>query len=434
MVGRSLLDVGRPNDSPAALAPDGPRPTGAFRRAVAGVRDQVRTGERVVLACEDAYAFAAGLLGAVLGGARVIIPPNLLPATLACVGAEAVLDDARCLREGAAPASGPLPDTDVEFWTSGSTGTPKAVLRRFHQLAREAELLAALFGEAAGDAPVAATVPPHHIYGCLFRILWPLATGRPFLTAACGDPASFREAMALRPILVASPAHLARLPKLVALDGLDLPAVFSSGGVLEREDALTWRRASRTGVFEVYGSTESGGIAWRNPGPDPASSRWAPFPDTQLGVEADGALHVRSSRVDPGGLRMEDAVRLDPDGTFELLGRLDRTVKIEEKRVSLPQVEAALKACPGVAGAAVVLLEGRRRQLGAAVVLRGALPPDAPARRALGEDLRARLAQTLEAPALPRKWRFVEELPLDARGKLRAEALAALFEPTGPTP
>ncbi len=129
---------------------------------------------------------------------------------------------------------------------------------------------------------------------------------------------------------------------------------------------------------------------------------------------------------------MEDAVALEADGTFSLLGRLDRVVKIEEKRVSLPQVEAALKAHPLVRDAAVAVLEERRRMLGAAVVLEGREDLEDPAvRRALGERLGAHLAQSLEGPALPRRCRFVAELPRDARGKLRAEDLAALFARAG---
>lgn len=44
-----------------------------------------------------------------------------------------------------------------------------------------------------------------------------------------------------------------------------------------------------------------------------------------------------------------DAARIHADGRFELLGRLDRIVKLEEKRISLPMLEQALMAHAWVA-------------------------------------------------------------------------------------
>lgn len=426
-----LFAEDRPQASVVALAGQGPRTFGELARAAAAAAARAAAGGRWLLACEDPFAFAAGFLGLVVAGCSPVLPPNLLPGTLEALKADGILRDGDLA--GPADVLPPpriLADVPVEFWTSGSTGAPKRVLRRFQDLVREVEILEGLFGPL--PATVVGTVPHLHIYGCLFRVFWPLATGRPFLSEPCGDPARFLAVMASRPVLVSSPAHLARLPRLLDLGGLDLPAVFSSGGALDREDALAWRAAAPGGVVEVYGSTESGGIAWRNPGPDPASSRWTPFPDMALAAADDGALLLRSPRVEPGGLRMEDAVSLEADGRFTLLGRLDRVVKIEEKRVSLPQVEEALKAHPLVRDAAVVVLEGRRRMLGAAVVLAGAADLENPeARRALSERLGGHLAGSLEGPALPRRWRFVAELPRDARGKLRAEDLAGLFARAG---
>ena len=65
-----------------------------------------------------------------------------------------------------------------------------------------------------------------------------------------------------------------------------------------------------------------------------------------------------------------DSVRLHSDGRFELMGRADRVVKIEEKRVSLPKVEHRLNECPTVEAARVVALAGEddKRQILAAVI------------------------------------------------------------------
>jgi hypothetical protein len=49
-------------------------------------------------------------------------------------------------------------------------------------------------------------------------------------------------------------------------------------------------------------------------------------------------------------------------------------------------------------------------------------------KRALNARLRAQLASGLEAVALPRRWRYLDALPVDARGKTTAAQLLALLD------
>lgn len=377
-----------------------------------------------MLACPDAWDFAAGLLGLLQAGRTAVLPPNFLPETLAGLAREA--DGALPERLGTAEPGTAILDGALEFWTSGSTGEPKRVPRSLAQAEAEVAMLERTFGHLLPAGPVVGTVPHQHIYGCLFRLLWPLSAGRPFLVEPAGDPGGFLRALAGPEVtLVASPAHLSRLPRLLDLEDLRVPpgVVFSSGGPLSGADAAVWRRRVPAGVVEIYGSTESGGIAWRNQGDDPASADWTPCDDTAVAFEA-GALVVSSFRAGPLPLRLEDAAEPAADGRFRLLGRLDRIIKLAEKRISLPELEAALEAHPWVARAAVVPLEGVRPALGAVVVLKG----EPPERELLVRTLREHLAPRFEAVALPRFWRFPRELPYDARGKLTPRALAELFQ------
>ena len=104
-------------------------------------------------------------------------------------------------------------------------------------------------------------------------------------------------------------------------------------------------------------------------------------------------------------------------------------VKIEEKRLSLPEMEARLSAHPWVEAAALTLLSGRRQHLGAVLALSeaGRERLRADGRRPLIDTLRRELAGYFDAVLLPRRWRFPDRLPFDERGKLPAAALAALF-------
>ena len=417
----------------AAFTPSGPATLGDLARLSEGVARLAPQQGRWILACEDPLRFAAGLLGLAQAGCSVVLPPNLLPETLKAMGhAKGVLRDGD-VQPAPVATREPIRDTLLEFWTSGSTGAPKRVQRRFSAVVQEIPILEAILGHRSPRGLVMGTVPHHHFYGLLFRILWPLGTGRPFATETCGDPDRYAAALAQgsAPILISSPAHLGRLPELVDLDHFKVhpAAIFSSGGPLRREDALRWHRWVPSGIIEIYGSTESGGVAWRNPGLDHDSEWWTPFSDTQVSLDPDGALHLHSPRLEVGEMRLEDAALLGPEGRFQLQGRLDRVVKVEEKRVSLVELEAALEAHPAVQRAAVTLLQGPRRLLGAALVLTPGQDTSSPeARRQLGQRLRNHLAQRFDPVVLPRRWRFVAHLPFDARGKLRAQDVAALFE------
>jgi len=306
---RQLFRETRAPGSPVALHLDGSdrpavRTWAEFAAAAAWAADRARRGggRRWVLACPEAWDFAAGLFGLLQAGRTVVLPPNFLPETLRGLEREA---DGVLWEAGSAPPGPPaVLEGSLEFWTSGSTGEPKGVPRSLAQLDAEVAMLELTFGHLMPSGPMVGTVPHHHIYGCLFRILWPLAAGRPFLCEPAGDPAAFLRALAQpAPVaLVVSPAHLSRLPRLMDLDSLPLaPAVvFSSGGPLNAADAALWRERVPAGVVEIYGSTETGGIAWRNQGADPAS---ATGPRSMTWRWRTGPAPWRSPRSGPGRRR-----------------------------------------------------------------------------------------------------------------------------------
>jgi 3-hydroxymyristoyl/3-hydroxydecanoyl-(acyl carrier protein) dehydratase len=129
--------------------------------------------------------------------------------------------------------------------------------------------------------------------------------------------------------------------------------------------------------------------------------------------------------------RTDDAAVFDKQGRFRLKGRLDRVVKLDGKRVSLPEIEAHLARNPYVAQAAAAVLPGAARErLGVLVALtrEGGAALLELGRVALAKTLRTHLSDYVEAVVLPRRWRFCTALPFDARGKLPAAAVAAAFE------
>jgi len=230
-------------------------------------------------------------------------------------------------------------------------------------------------------------------------------------------------------VLVSTPAQLDRFPGLLALGEWHRPEiVFSSGGPLSAATAALYREAFGAAPVEVFGSTETGGVAWRQRDGAPDEDAWTPFSGIAVSLDEDGALVLDSAYLPGRGWRMDDAATLLAGGRFLLRGRLDRVVKIEGKRLSLPELEQRLEAHAWVERACAVALPAPQR-LGVVVVPspEGAAALRRLGARALGDALRRHLAPALDPTLLPKRFRYVDALPVSERGKVSAQALAQLF-------
>lgn len=408
---------------------------------------QTMPGARMALFAQDSMEFAAALFGAWHAGKTVYLPADTLPTTCQALRAEvdAFLGDfpaeyAPLLPVGESVVCGDmfLPRLDPNFvglvvYTSGSTGTAQAIPKKLSQLATEVQTLEAAFGGMAACADVVATVSHQHIYGLLFKLLWPLAARRPLHTHSLIFPEELAALTTQRDcVLVSSPAHLKRLPDSPAwvVAPHRIRAVFSSGGPLSADVAQATADLLGAAPVEVYGSSETGGIAWRQRTLD-SDEGWTALPGVAWRRDdAEGVLEVHSLHLpDATWFRTSDRVQALDDRHFLLGGRTDRIVKIEEKRISLDAIETLLTTSPLVQTARVIVLDGKRQRIAAFIVLSddGKNTLASIGKPALNTQLRAWLAVGIERVALPRSWHYLETLPLNAQGKTTQAELLALL-------
>ncbi|WP_339491412.1 AMP-binding protein [Pseudomonas rhizophila] len=406
---------------------------------------QTRGVRRIAVHLEDAADLAVALLGAWRAGASVLLPADLQAQTRQRWSADVDLwltdqpTDIRLDDLRQAPLEATELDLDqcwLSLCTSGSSGEPKRIEKNLRQLSNEVQALEQLWGTDLGPACVIGSVATQHIYGLLFRVLWPLCAGRTFVRRQLAFPEDLQRASRQYPAFawVASPALLKRMG-----DNLDWPAlscvrrVFSSGGALPTEAAQSLHQRLGQWPTEIFGSSETGGIAWRQ-----GAGLWQPFADVKLSQDSDGALLIASPYLPAGHVEhTADAARIAGDGRFELLGRLDRIVKLEEKRISLPMLEQALMAHDWVSESRLGVVQENRASLGALLVLSesGLHALRNLGRRAVTEALRRHLSEHCETLALPRRWRWLRQLPLNAQGKLpqaEVEALLMAARPKAP--
>jgi acetyl-CoA synthetase len=121
-----------------------------------------------------------------------------------------------------------------------------------------------------------------------------------------------------------------------------------------------------------------------------------------------------------------DGAKVDEEGHFWLLGRVDDVMNIAGHRISTMEVESALVDHPAVAEAAVIGIphEIKGQAIAAFVILRTRYedPPE------LADELKEHVVRKIGAIARPEKILFAAELPKTRSGKIMRRLLRDVAE------
>ena len=319
-------------------------------------------------------------------------------------------------------------DLALIVFTSGSSGVPKAVPKTFAQLNAELEMLHRQFGMTDAELTVG-TVSHHHMYGLPFRLLWPLVSGRPFLDEEIDYVEQVKQLPCDSVSLITSPAHLERLPDNFEWQqkGKPIKRVFSAGAPLSLAAAENTQQNFGVAVTDIYGSTETGAVAWRD---QSASSSWQPLNGVDVQC-MDGCLAIKSHTVTADGWFVcDDLCEIHDRGSFTLIGRADRIIKVGAKRASATAIERALQQHEWVKEARIMVLSKRKSRVGAVIQLdaEGVKQLVDLGNRRCGQRIVETLEGVVERVAWPRYWRFVEDMPVNRLGKTTVKELENLFE------
>jgi acyl-coenzyme A synthetase/AMP-(fatty) acid ligase len=193
--------------------------------------------------------------------------------------------------------------------------------------------------------------------------------------------------------------------------------VFSSGGPLSYASALLTKQFFGIIPLEVYGSTETGGIAYRQQQIE--NQLWETFPGITISTQ-ENLLVIRSPYIDFGVHITQDLVTIVEPNNFILFGRADRILKIEGKRVSLVELERRLNSLEYVTDSFVFPLPRTNKdQLGAAIVLNllGQKQLSIIGKVKFINEIKSKLLQFFELTVLPKKWNIVNEISVNSQGK-----------------
>lgn len=303
----------------------------------------------------------------------------------------------------------------LTFRTSGSSGAPKPCVHALSALWQETDVLATLF---AGRRRIVRLAPAHHIYGFLLTVL--LAPRLGLSQQDVVDLRGFAPGAVVRQLqagdlVVGFPDFWRAVAQADCAVPADVVGV-SSGAPCPDGVALGAIAAGLARLVQVYGSSETAGVGWRER-PD---ADYTLFPYWRRG--ADERLVRALPDGQTGSYALQDRLAWSGATQFRPVGRVDAAVQVGGVNVFPGYVADVLKLHPAVADASVRLMradEGQR--LKAFVVPRpggngdGDGDVDGDALRA---SLAAWLAARLSAPECPAAISVGPSLPRGAGGKL----------------
>ncbi|UWU70529.1 non-ribosomal peptide synthetase [Bradyrhizobium sp. NC92] len=392
----------------------------------------------------------------------------------------AELDDALAPRADEPARAARRAATSLAYlvYTSGSSGAPKGVMIEQRGLSNHLASLISELGLSPKDV-IAQTAPQSFVISVWQFLAGPMVGAR---VHVCGN------AIVQDPILLAREIEregitvLEIVPSLlrVILDRMDeapmrrafskLRLLISTGEPLPVELCRAWfARCPRVPLINAYGASEcSDDVSLHRLTEAPAIATanvpvGAPLPNTQLyvldahlqpqpiGVTGElcigGAGIGRGYINDPAQSRQRflpdpfsrqaasrlyrtgDLARRRADGTIECLGRADHQVKVRGYRIELKEIENALAEHPSVRAA---IVEPRREASGDIRLIAHVVAK--PGSRSSASELRDFLKSRLPGHAIPSAFLFLDQVPLNAHGKIDRSALLAPVPPetTGP--
>jgi acetyl-CoA synthetase len=150
-----------------------------------------------------------------------------------------------------------------------------------------------------------------------------------------------------------------------------------------------------------------------------------PWPGMLRGLWGDDERYkeVYWSKV-PGNYLAGDNARIDDDGYYWIMGRIDDVINVAGHRLSTIEVESALVSHPQVAEAAAV---GRAHKLkGQAIAVFVSVKGEASDQ--LREELKLHVRKEIGALAVPDDIRFTASLPKTRSGKIMRRLLRDIAE------
>ncbi|WP_462106327.1 AMP-binding protein [Campylobacter concisus] len=214
--------------------------------------------------------------------------------------------------------------------TSGSTGSSKNIQKRLGAMIEEGLFLKEELGVNESDT-FFSSVSHQHMFGLTFKVFLPIISGAKVVSKELNYPEAIFELELENLSFITSPVLLQTLissPRAAEISGLK--NIICAGSALKSELRASIAKLSKTRIIDIYGSTETGAVA-RNLGDELLL-----FSKVKAGLNEDEALNVSSPWCE--FFQTSDWAEIK-GSRLTLKGRIDRIVKLNDKRVNLISIE-----------------------------------------------------------------------------------------------
>lgn len=233
-------------------------------------------------------------------------------------------------------------NSNILFFTSGSTGEPKLVKKSISTLVLESIFLKKLF-KLSNDENIYSFVPINHIYGFIYSFIIPFYNNYSIHIL----PTHFLEKnkyIKKNGVFITLPSLWSTLENILTHKPKILVSSGSQLGCNKETEfkLLKLKHSSETILFEILGSTETGGFGYRNIESLP-SSQFYLFNKCRLKRKHNTWYLLSPYTTSPyNWYKLSDHLSLLNYNKFKYIGRNDKIIKYGQKRISISSIEKNL--------------------------------------------------------------------------------------------
>jgi long-chain acyl-CoA synthetase len=323
--------------------------------------------------------------------------------------------------------------------TSGTTAAPRAVRFRSEQLLADCTQICDTMGVGSDDLNFG-VIPLSHSYGFSNLVTPLLVRGVPMVLSRDRMPRAVLDDLARTgatvfpgmPVFYQAFCEMENPPRLP-----NLRLCISAGAPLPLEVARKFREKFQRSIHSFYGSSECGGICYDREArledagfvgppmdgvkiemldPNAAASRIR----IQSAAAGDGYFPEPDTEKLGGGFFAPDDLLSPSEDGFRIVGRVSDVINVAGKKVNPAEVEAELLRFDGVRAAVVFGRESvlRNEEVAACVAASAGVREN---------ELLEFCRQRLSGWQVPKRIFFVNEIPVNERGKISRRELAQRF-------
>lgn len=306
----------------------------------------------------------------------------------------------------------------TKIYTSGtSANNPKCVQKSMKNFLDESRDVWNELGLDRGLEFISTTTI-NHLFGLCFQLIIPLDNG----CIINLDRISYPEDLKIKnAVLITTPSFLEALRKYDACPEVKPKVIISAGAPLSRETFDYAIKISER-VIDLYGSTETGSIAYRE---RPDGEKLKLFKGIKILETKENGTLIKTNYSYESSQKLSDRIKLLNEEEIELLGRCDRVLKVQEKRIRADEIEIEIRKQSFVEACFCLDTGGK---IGALCVLSKEGLDFLIKEGKLEIVKQLKLALNNKFEVIPQKWKFFDKIPVNERGKVDIEKIKAIFD------